>query len=278
VILKQVLQQARETLNSGNIENASLIAEVLLGYVLKTDKVGLYQGFENTINQEENEALQNLLERHLKGEPIAYIIGYKEFYGIGLYVDNRVLIPRPETELLVDKAIEIARNRIINTIADIGTGSGAIAIALALNLPSAKIFATDISRQALDLAAINSIKYNLQDELYLLEGDLLEPLSQAVDLIVANLPYVKETDLGEFSIKYEPVLALNGGVDGLDQIRRFVLGVKKKLNTGGFFLMEIGSGQAEPVIRLIKQQSPEATIEVFQDYNGIERVILAQNI
>jgi release factor glutamine methyltransferase len=278
VILKQALQQAREILNSGNIENASLAAEVLLGYVLKIDKVCLYQRFEVTINPEETEALQKLLERHLKGEPIAYIIGHKEFYGIEIYVDNRVLIPRPETELLVDKAIEIARNRITNTIADIGTGSGAIAIALALNLPSVKIFATDISRQALNLATMNSLKYNLRDRIHLLEGDMLEPLSESVDLIVANLPYIKELDLNEPSIKYEPILALNGGADGLDQINRFVPGVKNKLKTGGLFLMEIGSGQADPVTRLIKQQTSKAKIEVFRDYSGIKRVILAQNI
>jgi release factor glutamine methyltransferase len=278
VILKQTLQQAREILNSGNIENASIAAEVLLKYVLNVDTIGLYQRFEHTINPEEIEILQKLLERHLKGEPIAYITGHKEFYGIDLYVDNRVLIPRPETELLVDKAMEIVRNIEIKTVADIGTGSGAIAISLALNLPYVKIFATDISTQALELALINCRKHNVQEKIILLEGDMLEPLPEPVELIVANLPYVKELDLNELSIKYEPKIALDGGVDGLDQIGRFIPGVRSKLKVGGLLLMEIGSGQADPVNKLINNLLPLSTIEVFRDYSGIERVVLAQII
>jgi len=169
VILKQVLQQARDILKSGNIENASLAAEVLLRYILNINKVDLYQKFEHTISPEKTLVFQNLLERHLKGEPIAYIIGHKEFYGIDLYIDNRALVPRPETELLVEKAIEVLRTSEIKTVADIGTGSGAVAISLAINVPYFKIFATDISTEALELAFINCRKHNVQEKIILLE-------------------------------------------------------------------------------------------------------------
>ena len=151
--------------------------------------------------------------------PAAYITGHREFYGLDFAVNSSVLVPRPETELLVEKALELARERSLSTIADIGTGCGAIAVSLAVNLPQTRIYATDISAPALEVALSNCRKHGVTDRVTLLEGDMLAPLPEPVDLIVANLPYVREPEMtGVNTLGFEPPLALNGGPDGLDKI------------------------------------------------------------
>jgi release factor glutamine methyltransferase len=273
VTLKQALQHARDILQSHNIENAPLTAEVLLRHTLKFNRVQLYQAIDIELNPAQENSLCGLIKRHLDGEPVAYITGHKEFYGLDFCVDNRALIPRPETELLVEKALELAKDRGITTIADIGTGCGTIAISLALNLPKAKIYATDISAMALELAVLNCQRHRVLDKICFLQGNMLEPLPEPVDLITANLPYVKEMDLtASRSLSYEPRLALNGGADGLDKIRYFCTQVTSKLNSGGSILLEMGQGQSEEVISLLRHCFPSAHIEVFKDLRGVERV------
>jgi len=276
VILRQALHQARKILQSQNIESALLTAEVLLRHTLNLSRVGLYQVLDSEITPRETEVFQKLIERHLIGEPVAYITGHKEFYGVDFEVDNRAIIPRPETEMVVDKALEIARIKKITTIADIGTGCGAIAIALAINIPAVKIYASDISALALELALINCQKHSLLNKIGLLEGDMLEPIPEPVDIIIANLPYVKESELDEPSIKYEPELALDGGADGLNQIRRFIPQVRSKLKNRGLLLMEIGTGQAEEVTLLMSQYLSNAKLDVLRDFRGIERFVILQ--
>lgn len=267
------LQNARQLLIAHNIENAPLTAEVLLRHTLNLDRVRYYQEFDSELTPEQESRFLSLVGRHIKGEPVAYITGHKEFFGIEFDVDSRALIPRPETELLVEKALDIAKERSIRTIADIGTGSGAITIALARKLPAIKIYASDISGLALELALQNCYKCEVLDKICLLEGDMLEPLPEAVDLIIANLPYVKEADMSEPSIMFEPALALNGGPDGLDRIRRFCPQIKEKLNPGGYLVMEMGLGQKKAVIDLLKAYLHSANIEVIRDINGIERAV-----
>jgi release factor glutamine methyltransferase len=276
VTLKQALQKAREILLTHHIENSSLTAEVLLRHTLNLSRVQLYQQLDIEMTSNQMEVLENLIRRHVDGEPVAYIVGHKEFYGIDFFVDNRALIPRPETEMLVDKVLEIARNKEITAIADIGTGSGAIAVALALNLAEVRIFATDVSALALELALQNCQRHGLLDKICLLEGDLLEPLPGPVDIIIANLPYIKESELNEPSIRYEPRLALNGGPDGLDQIRRFCSRVREKLKSGGSLLMEIGLGQIEAVSSQLHSSFPEVRITIFKDFNRIERIVMVK--
>ena len=272
--LKHVLQRARDTLKSHNVENAALTAEVLLRYALKISRVQLYQDMDIELSTEYENGLWSLINRHIGGEPVAYITGHKEFYGLDFCVDNRTLIPRPETELLVEKAIELAKDRDIATIADIGTGCGTIAIPLALKLPQVKIYATDISLLSLEIARENCQQYKVSDRVSLIEGDMLEPVPEAVDLITANLPYVKEDDIVQsLSLSFEPRLALDGGMDGLSQIRRFCAQVSGKVKDRGSILLEIGEGQLNEVVSLIKSYFPEASIEVYKDFAGIERVI-----
>jgi release factor glutamine methyltransferase len=274
VNLRQALENAREALRDKEIEDASLEGEILLRYVLGLSRARLFSQLEGQIDAEHEKDLKKSLERRLSGEPTAYIIGIREFYGLNFIVDRRVLIPRPESELLVEKAIELAGKRKIATIADIGTGSGAIAVSLAVNLPGVTIYAIDISAPALEVAAKNCQTHKVADKVVLLKGDMLEPLPGPVDMIIANLPYVKTSDLtAQRTLDFEPPLALHGGVDGLDIIRVFCNQAGEKLNPDGCLLMEIGQGQAERVTALLRKAFPSALIEIKRDLAGIERMV-----
>jgi release factor glutamine methyltransferase len=188
-----------------------------------------------------------------------------------------VLIPRPETELLVEKAIEISQRRAV--VADVGTGSGAIAVSLAVHLPQALVYATDASRGALEVAARNCRRHCVEDRVHLLQGHLLEPLPEPVDLITANLPYVSQAELAQLppDIRlYEPREALDGGPDGLDHIRRLLAQAGEHLKPRGVVLLEIGATQGEAVIALAKRHFPAARVEIAKDYAGLDRVVIVE--
>ena len=268
--LKQTLGRSREILTASNIEDAPLEGELLLRHILELSRVQLYLDLDNELNPEQEETFWQLIRRRLNGEPAAYITGHCEFYGIDFSVNASVLIPRPESELLVEKAVSRAQNQAVATIAEIGTGCGAIAISLALNLPEVKIYATDISTPALEVALSNCQKHGLADRIRLLQGDLLDPLPEPVDLIVANLPYVKKTEID--TKNFEPQLALNGGSDGLDKIRQLCRQLNDKLLPEGCLLLEIGEGQRRTVTTLLRSLFPSAQIEVTPDLSGIDRM------
>ena len=269
--IKQALAHAREILVTNNIEDAPLECELLLRYTLKISRVQLYTDLDHELSPEQERTFWHLIERRKNGEPTAYITEHREFYGLDFYVDPRVLIPRPESELLVEEALSLAQSQTISTIADIGTGCGAIAISLTLNLPQAKIYATDISAHALDVALLNCQKHGVVDRVFLLQGDILEPLPEPVDLIIANLPYVKDSELP--APNFEPVLALNGGSDGLEKIRQLCNQASHKLRPEGSLLLEIGQGQRETINKFLGSFFPNAEIEVMPDLSGIERVV-----
>jgi release factor glutamine methyltransferase len=269
--LKQALRKARGILAQNNIADASLEGELLLRHALDIDRVQLYIDLDKELHPRQEEVFFNLLERRIRGEPAAYITGNREFYGLDFNVNPAVLIPRPESELLVEKALSIAKNRTISIIADIGTGSGAIAVSLAVNLPRAKIYATDISAAALKVAYANCRKHGVADRVHLLQGSLLEPLREPVDLIVANLPYVRKAELNPES---EPPLALDGGADGIKLIERLCRKAGDKLKVGGWLLLEIGQGHREAVTGILHNISPGGTVEVFPDLAGIDRAVL----
>ncbi len=285
MILSQALQSITRTLRGAEIADASVEAELLLGHVLGMRRTGLYTEPEKPLTSVEAERLHDLVRRRLGGEPAAYILGHCEFCGIDFYVDSRTLIPRPETELLVEEAIELARRMSRQgkqaIIADIGTGCAAIAISLALALPEARIHATDISAAALKVAEVNCRRHGVNGRVELLQGNLLEPLPEAVDLIVANLPYVKDSEVVDLSPEireYEPMIALAGGRDGLDKIREMLeqMRAKRSANPGegpAYFLLEIGQGQGEMVTSLVNDCFPQASIGLISDLSGIERVV-----
>jgi release factor glutamine methyltransferase len=226
---------------------------------------------------------QRLVSLRLARWPLAYLTGRREFYGLELRVNRAVLIPRPETELLVDVAREQAArlaelsgsSRL--TIADVGTGSGAVAIALAKHLPDAIIYATDASELALRVAAFNCRRHGVSRRVHLLHGDLLEPLPGPVDLIVANLPYVAT---GEFPglmpevRDYEPRMALDGGPDGLEMVRRLLAHAPSYVNPGGSLLLEIGAGQSRAARELARRAFPTAQVDVLPDYAGHDRILV----
>ena len=274
--LKQALERARGILLAHGIDDAPLECQLLLRQALRISRVQLYLDLDRELNSEEEEGFCRLVERCLSGEPIAYIRGHREFYGLDFSVEPGVLIPRPESELLVEQAIKLAQNRAVSAVAEIGTGCGAIAISLALHLPRAKIYATDISASALKIARFNCEKHGVADRVCLLQGDMLHPLPEPVDIIIANLPYVREAELSQVgSAGFEPLLALNGGVDGLDKIRQLCGQAGDRLCPQGSLLLEIGQGQATAVTALLSRLFPLAEIEVIPDLSGIERVVRA---
>jgi len=278
--LKQVLSRAREILLTGNIEEAALESEILLRHVLNISRVELYLDLDREVSPEQEEAFFKLVKRRLKREPTAYITGHVEFYGLDFYVDPRVLIPRPESELLVDEALKFAaghpaRENEPYLIAEAGTGSGAIAIALGRHLPQAKIYASDISAAALEVAATNCHRHGVAN-VQLLAGNMLAALPEPVDLVVANLPYVSDSQMEELSPEiqgFEPRLALAGGEDGLDRIGELCHGLSDRLRPQGGLLLEIGREQAEPVATLLHSLFA-SEITVIPDLNGTDRVIL----
>jgi release factor glutamine methyltransferase len=272
--LRQALAYARRTLAENGIEDASLEGEILLRHVLGKDRTQLYTNLDSELSPELEKRFNELLGRRRCGEPSAYITGHREFYGLDFEVDRNVLIPRPETELLADLAIKLANDNHITKIADVGTGCGAIAISLAINLPQVTVYATDISPTALEVARDNCKRHGVLKRVVLLHGDLLEPLDEPVDMIVANLPYVRAADLrGNRTLGFEPALALYGGKDGLDKIRSLCHQAVKKLSKSGCMLLETGEGQAETALDILCKAFPAATIEVHKDLAGIERVV-----
>ena len=279
MILREALQSATETLSRAGIADAPVEAELLLGHVLKMSKTQLYTEPERSLTSSETEHLCHLVRRRLAHEPAAYILGHCEFYGIDFCIDSHTFIPRPETELLVEKAVELAQHisnggrQII--IADIGAGCGAIAISLALALPQAKVYATDISVSALRVAEINCRRHAVDKQVELLQGNLLEPLPQSVDILIANLPYIRDCEFKGLSPEvkdYEPTIALAGGEEGLDKIQQMLEQMPGRINQGAYLLLEIGQGQGEIVTSLMKTYFPEASIELISDLGGIERV------
>jgi release factor glutamine methyltransferase len=272
--LKQTLRCSRDILVKSNVEDAPLECELLLRHTLKISRPQLYLALDQELSPQQNNTFWRLIERRLSGEPTAYIIGHREFYGLDFYVDPRVLIPRPESELMVETALSLTKKHHLVTIADIGTGSGAIAISLALELSQIKIYATDISAAALEVALVNCQKHKVNDRIHLLQGNMLEPVPEPVDLIVANLPYVRKSELALASpAQFEPMLALDGGSDGTESIRQLCCQAGSKLRSRGYLLLEIGQGQKETVTALLHTLFPEGKIEVVPDLSGIDRLV-----
>jgi len=274
VTWQEALVRASEILKQNRIEDATLESELLLRHTLKIDRVRLYVESERELTSEQETTFWQLVARRLKGEPTAYITGHREFYGLDFDVSPTVLIPRPETELLVEKALALAKSRPAATVADIGTGCGAIAIALVKHIPEVRIYATDISTEALRVARNNAEKHGVTGRITFLQGNLLEPLPEPVDLIIANLPYVRRSDIPQKGpLSFEPRAALDGGEAGLDTIRELCRQVSGKLRPNGCLLLEIGQGQVKAVSDLLKSRFPAATIEVAPDLAGIGRVV-----
>ena len=273
-------------LKSYGMETPFLDAQVLLSHCTGLDKTGLYREGGRFLSPAEEEAYSRLMQRRAKTrEPVAYLTGRKEFMGLELEVNPAVLIPRPETELLVEKSLELSAGCWADQsvlIVDVGTGSGAIAVSLAKYLPCARLYAMDISQVALEVAKRNALTHGVEERIVFLEGDLLLPLAGLglegrINLIAANLPYIRTSDLDNLMPDvgfYEPRPALDGGPDGLCLYRRLLSRARVFLSRPGYILMEIGAGQGGEIALGLALAGWK--YEIISDLAGRDRLAVAE--
>jgi release factor glutamine methyltransferase len=285
--IQRLLAWITEYLTKNQIDAPRLSAEMLLSHVLSMKRIELYAQFDRIIEKESLDRLHGLVKRAGQHEPVAYLIGRTEFYSLEMEVTSDCLIPRPETELLVQRAIEFLRTRDdIQHVCDLCTGCGCIAIAIAKNYPTAHVVATDISDQALAVAARNVEKYGLGERIDLLCGDLFDPLVPHLDVtswdvIVCNPPYVStaEYEALDKNVKdYEPKTALLAGEDGLDIYRHLVEKIDQFLKPDGALLLEIGYAQGPAIRDLLEQTDLFSDIKVEKDHQNNDRVVTARRV
>jgi release factor glutamine methyltransferase len=248
---------------------------VLLSLVLEKPREWIISHIDEEISAGQNDRLESVLARLSAGEPLAYITGSRAFYGLDFAVSPAVLIPRPETELLVEEAIQwLLLNPSRRGTYDVGTGSGAIAISLADAFPDLHITAVDISSEALEIARMNCARYHHEDQVTFLQNDLLNGLVVRADLITANLPYIPTATLDELAaLRFEPRLALDGGKEGIDLITPLLQQSVTLCKPGGMILLEIESTISDRVIKLARTNFPEAQIDLLFDYANLPRIV-----
>lgn len=273
---------ATQKFGGEGLPSPRLDSEVLLMHVLQCSRTKLYVDYDRDLSSIQQKDFENLIRQRLSGKPIAYLVGQKEFMGLDFWVDERVLIPRPETELLVETLLEEIKDyphpvRVL----DIGTGSGAIALSLAYYTSIAEVYALDYSSSALSVAKTNAKNLGLDKKVSFWQGDLWQGIpdkEKGFHVIVSNPPYIssqemKELDLGV--LEYEPHLALSGGEDGLDFYRRISEKISEYLLPGGLLALEVGKGQAREVSSLLLNTNIFAASRILLDYAGIERIVIA---
>ncbi len=270
--LLEVLRGAESYLAARGVEQPRLNAEHLLAAALGLKRMELYLQFDRPLGESERAPLRETVRRRGAREPLQHVLGTAEFHGRTFTCDRRALVPRPETEQLVEIALELVRSIPSPAILDVGTGSGVIAVTLACELPAAEVIATDISPDALALAAENATRHGVAERISFAKADLWPQDAQAFDLVVANLPYIPSGELPGLSpeVRHDPASALDGGPDGLDAIRALVRDTPARLRPGGALLMEIGLGQADAVAALL-EASKFRDISVRPDYQSIPR-------
>jgi release factor glutamine methyltransferase len=278
--VRSALATGFSRLAQAGIPSPRLDAEVLLTHVLGWNRARLYAWPEYTLTAAQREEFSAAVERRQRHEPVPYIVGHREFYGLDFLVDRRVLIPRPETELLVEKALDAAMRQEMGQgrplLADIGTGSGIVAVSLAVNLPGAAVYAIDASSDALTVAATNAASHGVAGRVHLLQGNLLQPLPESVHIMAANLPYIPSARLPTLTpdvVQYEPLAALDGGPDGLQLIRHLLAQAGERLLPGGAIVLEIGAEQGQEVVALGQRHYPQAQVELYADHAGLDRVV-----
>ena len=281
----QLLTWASDYFKSHNIHPPRPTAEILLAHVLSFNRVDLYIQYDRPVNPRELAAFKETIKRRLRGEPVAYIVGERGFWSLDLRVTPDVLIPRPETEIVVETALAVLPKKAdgeAKKILDIGTGSGAIVLALATERPGYLFYATDRSWKALRVARENARKYRLEEGVRFFCGDLFKPLAgvqNGFDLIVSNPPYIRRGELNELASevsKYEPREALDGGPDGLDLIRILVRQAPEFIAPQGWLIFEIGYDQGEDVKCIMAGTKAYEDVTILTDYNNLNRVVRAR--
>lgn len=273
--IRKVLTWTTQHFEKRQVDAPRLTAEILLSYVLKLSRVRLYVDLDRPLSKEELGAYRALIERRMAGEPTQYLTGVREFYNRAFKVDARVLIPRPETELLVEAALRMLPKDAPGRALDVCTGSGCIAISLAAERPQATVIATDLSPDACALAQENAQALGVADRVSVLQGDLFAPVpaGERFQVVVSNPPYIASEEIPGLSaeVRREPKLALDGGPDGLVAVRRVVTGARQWLEPGGLLAMEIGEDQGPAVLELLRAAG-YADARVEKDLERRERM------
>lgn len=278
----KILKWTEEYFQKAQLDSSRLDAEVLLAHVLnQPERIYLYVHFDQPLEQSELAAYKECIKRRVQHEPVAYITGHRDFMGLDFKVTRDTLIPRPDTEILVEAVLQrLPAAGENSTLADIGTGTGAICLSLLNYLPKLRAMAVDISPGALSVAQENSLSLGLTQRVEFLQGDLLAPLKakgELLNAIVSNPPYIPKADIATLAsdVKaYEPMGALDGGEDGLDFYRRLLAESGDLLKDGGFLAMEVGIHQAHQLEALAKDMSQWGKCEILRDLAGIERVVI----
>ncbi len=279
--VRRILEWTTAHLSKHGSESPRLDAEILLAHARKCTRIELYTRFDDVLTEEQRAKMRELVQRRAKAEPVAYLVGKREFYGLPFRVTAEVLIPRPDTETLVMELLTIAKSFESPRILDVGTGSGCIAVAIAANMKSARLTAIDISQKALEIAGENAEAHKVSDQITFLAGDGFAPLpiEAKFDFIVSNPPYVTEAELDQLQPDvglHEPKLALVSGSDGLDMVRVLIQETPKHLVPAGSLLMEIAPEQAQTVQALLETNGRYENVRILKDLSNHPRVIAAQ--
>ena len=272
----EVLQATTAYFKKHNVENPRLNAEHLLAHVLGRKRIELYLEFERVLTESELAPLRNLVKRRSEGQPLQHLLGTTEFCGLTFLCDKRAMVPRPETEELVELVESKIENRELR-IVDVGTGSGVIALTLAVKFPEAEILAVDISDDALALAQENAARVKLADRVRFLKSNLLENVEGCFDVIVANLPYISIQDRQSLSreVLHDPEVALFASAQGDELVRELIAQAPSQLRPGGMLALEIGIGQSEALLSALAEKNYR-DISFKNDYSGVKRFLFAR--
>jgi release factor glutamine methyltransferase len=277
--LATLRQSAIERLTAAEVDEPRLVAEVVLAHALVVTRAQLLAKGAEPLTPDQLIRAQRDLDRLVNGEPLAYVVGHREFYDVDLLTDARALIPRPETECLIEHALKMLADHPAPLIADVGTGCGTIAVTLAKHLPRARVIATDLSPDALALARENAQRVGVADRIEYRAGSLLEPVTEAIDLLAANLPYIDDKDwpyLAKTIRGHEPKMAFVGGPDGLDLVRGLLRDAPRVTHLDSIVLLEIGAYHGDAVTDIARQHFPRAYIEIKPDYAGLDRLAVIE--
>ena len=276
--VREALKRASSFLST--LDDGSFIAELMLRHVLGWDRTRFFTHMDEELSDEQWSLVEDMLQKRLSGVPVQYLLGEQEFYGLPFKVDASVLIPRPDTEILVEQVLARRSTEESLKVADIGTGSGAIAVSLAAH-SRWRVFAVDIAQESLQVAKENSRLNEVEDRITFLQGDMLTPLTEKVHILVSNPPYIPSQVIETLDVQvraHEPLRALDGGPDGLDFYRQLCNGIKDAVYEGGLVAFEVGAGQARQVEQLLLDTGVISKTDVVCDLAGIERVVIGEKI
>jgi release factor glutamine methyltransferase len=279
--IQEIFVRTRNALMASGINDSDIEAEVLVRHLLSMDRSQYFASLSDIVTSENSDKLNIFVKMRLAGEPLAYITGIREFYGLEFEVNRNVLIPRQETELLVDLALEYISNRekngqsLVSTVADVCTGSGAVGVALAVNCPSARIYATDISQAAIEVAKQNALTHKVADRVSFVQNDLMDGVQDPYDLILSNPPYIPHgmLDTLDIEVRNEPRIALDGGSDGLEIFRRLIEQSGTMLHGFGALMVELMPEQMDVALELARETFPNAEVGYTEDLAGNARAL-----